>query len=306
MKKLTFGIEIELTGLSREKAASTIAKYFNTESKHTFGTYDAWEVKDNKNRVWKVLNDSSLIAQKKISGRITAADDTWRVEVVSPICSYDDIETIQEIIRSLRKAGAFANESCGIHIHVGKEYFTPKTLKNLVNIISSKEDLIYKALKVDKKREERYCRKVEKNFLEKLNKNKIESFNDFASLWYEDYQREDRNRHYHRSRYHGLNLHSCFNGDTVEFRFFNGTTHAGKIKAYIQFCLAVSNQALTQRNASSKKTATTNDKYTFRTWLLRLGLIGEEFETARHHLLANLEGDIAFRHGRQRLTAIAQ
>jgi hypothetical protein len=44
---------------------------------------------------------------------------------------------------------------------------------------------------------------------------------------------------------------------------------------------------------------TTNAKFTFRTWLIRLGLNGDEFETARHHLLKNLEGDIAWRNGRQ-------
>jgi hypothetical protein len=37
------------------------------------------------------------------------------VELVSPICRYEDIETIQEIVRKLRAAGAIANASCGIH-----------------------------------------------------------------------------------------------------------------------------------------------------------------------------------------------
>lgn len=81
----------------------------------------------------------------------------------------------------------------------------------------------------------------------------------------------------------------------MEFRLFNGTLHAGKIKAYIQFCLAVGAQALNQSCASRRKTQTTNEKYTFRTWLLRLGLNGDEFSTARQHLLANLDGCIAWR-----------
>lgn len=81
----------------------------------------------------------------------------------------------------------------------------------------------------------------------------------------------------------------------MEFRLFNSTTHAGKIKAYIQFCLAISAQALNQRCASRQKTQTTNEKYTFRTWLLRLGLIGDEFKTARIHLLEHLDGCIAWR-----------
>ena len=67
------------------------------------------------------------------------------------------------------------------------------------------------------------------------------------------------------------------------------------IKAYIQLCLAISHQALSQRYASRARTQSSNEKYTFRTWLLRLGLIGDEFSTARLHLLENLEGNIAWK-----------
>ncbi len=73
---------------------------------------------------------------------------------------------------------------------------------------------------------------------------------------------------------------------------------ASLIKTYIQLCLAISHQPLTQKASSPRKIATTNEKYTFRTWLLRLGLIGEEFKTTRNFLLENLDGDIAFRNGR--------
>ena len=86
-------------------------------------------------------------------------------------------------------------------------------------------------------------------------------------IWYNGESR--RNKHYDDSRYHCLNLHSVFQKGTVEFRLFNGTLHAGKIKAYIQFCLAIGAQALNQSCASRRKTQTSNEKYTFRTWLLR-------------------------------------
>lgn len=105
----------------------------------------------------------------------------------------------------------------------------------------------------------------------------------------------DCGRHYHDSRYHCLNLHSVFQKGTIEFRLFNSTTHAGKVKTYIQFCLAISGQALNQTCAATRKTTSTNEKYTFRTWLLRLGMIGDEFKTARKFLLENLEGGIAWK-----------
>ena len=116
----------------------------------------------------------------------------------------------------------------------------------------------------------------------------------FQKIWYGG--EDGSNTHYHDSRYYALNLHSVFSHGTVEFRLFNSTVeHAGKIKADIQLCLAVCAQALNQRAASHTKTQTTNPAYTFRTWLLRLGMIGDEFATARKHLLENLEGNLAWR-----------
>ena len=145
----------------------------------------------------------------------------------------------------------------------------------------------------DLNRSEDYCRRVEQRFLRQVNEQKPQSLDRFKSIWYNG--RDGSNVHYHASRYHALNLHSVFQKGTVEFRMFNSTLHAGKVKTYIQFSLAIANQALTQRNARAAPTRTTNDRYTFRTWLLRLGMIGPEFETARLHLLSHLEGNIAWR-----------
>ena len=290
MKNQTFGVEIELTGVTREDAANTVANYFETQAKYEGGAYDAYWVKDNIGRVWKLMSDSS-IRQECRTGTATSAH---RVELVSPICQYEDIETVQEITRLLRKAGAKANSSCGIHIHIGMGPHTPKTLRNLANLVASKEDLIYEALAIRSNRQG-YCKRADENFIAALNAKKPETLTGLADLWYAPYTSESRTNHYNSSRYHLLNYHSIFRIGTIEFRAFNGTTHAGKIKAYLQFALAMSHQALTQKSASSRKTQTTNPKYTFRTWLLRLGMIGDEFKTARTHLLANLKGDIAWR-----------
>ena len=75
------------------------------------------------------------------------------------------------------------------------------------------------------------------------------------------------------------------------------------MKAYVQFCMAITAQAYNQRSASPIKTVSDNEKYTFRVWLLRLGMIGDEFKTARKHLLDHLEGNIAWKSPEQ---AIAQ
>lgn len=217
----------------------------------------------------------------------------YSVELVTPICKYEDIETIQEIVRKLRTAGAKVNDSCGIHVHVDASKHDVKTLRNLVNIMASKEDLLYKALDVEVERE-RYCKKVDVRFLEELNKKKPRVMSDLEDIWYEG-NGYNRHAHYNNSRYRALNLHSVFTKGTVEFRLFNSTLHAGEVKSYIQLCLAINHQALVQKSASRSRTQSDNEKYTFRTWLLRLGMIGEEFKTARGHLLKKLAGNIAWR-----------
>jgi hypothetical protein len=297
MKDQRFGIEIELTGLSRLRAAQVMAEYFGTPVSHDGGYYGIYSVLDGQSRRWKVMSDGSITTEKKEGRRIIPADSTYSVELVSPICKYEDIETIQEIVRKLRAAGAIANASCGIHVHVDASPHNANTLRNITNIMASKEDLIYKALQVNVARERRYCKKVEQSFLEELNRKKPKTLEQVSRIWYNG--NDGRHEHYHNSRYHCLNLHSVFQKGTIEFRLFNGTTHAGKIKAYIQLCLAISHQALTQRCASRIKTQSTNEKYTFRTWLLRLGLIGDEFKTARLHLLEHLEGCIAWKDPKQ-------
>ena len=140
---------------------------------------------------------------------------------------------------------------------------------------------------------EYYCQKADLRFLEDVNLKRPKSMSEFEALWYNG--SSQRGVHYDSTRYHTLNLHSVFSKGTIEFRMFNSTLHAGEVKSYIQLCLAISHQALIQQRAIRTRTQSENEKYTFRTWLLRLGQIGDGFKTARLHLLKHLEGNIAWK-----------
>ena len=293
MRTQRFGIEIEMTGITRKKAAEAIAEYFGTESFYLGTYYKTYGAKDRQGRTWKATYDSSIIAQKKSGGRTVQAADEYKCEIVSPILTYEDMADLQEVVRRLRHSGAFVNSQCGIHIHVDAGRYTPQTLRNLVNIIASKEDILYKALRIDPARL-RWCKKTNEKLIETINRRKPQTMEALKDIWYAGSTR-GRDEHYNDTRYHGLNLHSAFTKGTVEFRLFNSTTHAGEVKAYIQFCLAVSHQALTQKKASARKTVTDNEKYAFRCWMLRLGLSGDEFKTCRLHFLKHLEGNSAWR-----------
>lgn len=296
MRSQKFGIEIEFTGITRSKASKCLAQYFNSTVEAGGGALDAYRIQDSQRRRWSIVHDGSIQTERAGSSR---ASQLYAVELVSPICTYDDIVTIQKLVRILRREGARVNSSCGIHVHVDASPHSARSLRNLCNIMVAKEDLLYKALDIEVERGKRFAKKVNLDFIDNINRRKPKTLQDVRRLWYGGDSRS--HRHYDPSRYHALNLHSVFRTGTIEFRLFNGTLHAGKIKSYIQLSLAISHQALVQKGASHRRTQTQNDKYTFRTWLLRLGMMGDEFKTARKHLLANLEGEIAWLTPEQRI-----
>ena len=302
MKKQTIGVEVEMNSITRQKAAQVAAEFFGTgRYEYTAGRngYETWSAWDGEGREWKMQKDVSI-----------AGPDSQKCELVTPILTYGDIEILQELIRRLRKAGAKSDytRGCGVHIHIGAKGHTPQTLRNLANIMASHESLLKDALALDEYRVGRYCRPVDENFLKEVNKKKPKTMAKLADIWYTSQgEGYGRGQHYNGSRYHMLNLHATFTKGTVEFRLFqfdapsdgklNGL-HAGQLKSYIQLCLALSQMAKEVRSASAKPQQNENPKYAMRTWLLRLGFIGEEFATARDILTRRLSGDAAFRSGR--------
>lgn len=295
MKKQTIGVEIEMAGITRERAARVVAEHFGTTARFYGGGYSEWHIRDQQGRTWKIMYDSS-IRTYRVGGE--------EVELVTPILTYDDIETLQDIVRKLRRAGAksYSSIGCGIHIHVGADGHDARTLRNLTNIMASHEDILKKAIKVGDLRDG-YCQTTSRRFLREVNKKKPKTMDALERIWYNGESR--RYEHYNGTRYHMLNLHATFSKGTVEFRCFNfaepdgerqNGLHAGMLKAYIQLCLAMSQQAKAVKYASPTPVQQENQKYAFRTWMLRLHMIGEEFETARTLLMKNLSGNCAWRH----------
>ena len=302
MKKQTIGVEVEMNSITRQKAAKLAAEFFGTgrfEDTAYRNGYYTWSAWDAQGREWKFQRDVSI-----------EGPDSEKCEMVTPILTYADMDALQELVRRLRKAGAKSDytRGCGVHIHIGAKGHTAQTLRNLANIMASHESLLADALALDHYRMSRYCRTVSPRFIETVNNRKPTTMSELADIWYSTNNATyGRNQHYNDSRYHMLNLHATFTKGTVEFRLFqfdaptadrkNGL-HAGQLKGYIQLCIALSQMAKTVKTASPKPQQNDNPKYAMRTWLLRLGFIGEEFATARDLLTRRLAGDAAFRNGR--------
>lgn len=106
-KKQTIGVEVEMNNITRKEAARLAAQYFGTgryEDTARRNGYMTWSAWDGQGREWKFQRDISI-----------AGPDSKKCEMVTPILTYADIETLQELIRVLRRAGAKsdATRGCG-------------------------------------------------------------------------------------------------------------------------------------------------------------------------------------------------
>ena len=288
-----FGIEIELTGITKEIAANTLKKIVGGRLQHRRDSYDTIRVNATDGRTWKIMNDSSIRKENRWGH---TEDRDYSVEFVSPILTSVDIDTIQEIVRALRAVGGKTNSSCGIHIHLDGADHTVQSLKNFINIIASRNDLLYKALQIKTDRM-RWCKKMDQRLIDEIQRKKPRTMQEIKDIWYNE-SNAGYHSHYDQSRYHFLNLHSYFEGNhTVELRGFNSALHAGKVKAYILLALAINNQALKQKKATYRKTQEENEKFAMRIYLNRIGFIGPEYKNYREHLIKHLDGSAAWRFG---------
>ena len=290
LRTIHFGVEIELISISRERAARAVQAVVGgtAEYRGYVDGLDTWAVNDARGRTWKIVSDASL----------TAAPAHLRAEVVTPILNWTDIDQLQEVVRALRQSGGRANDQCAVHIHVDGAPFDATALTRLVKIVNKQERLIIDALAVNEDRLRRYAKANSQDFVQKISTQRVRSMRTLNRLWYGKHNGYPQ--HYDPTRYRGLNLHSVWYDGSVEMRWFNGSNHAGVIRAYIVFSLALAAKALNSRAASGDRRTydPNNTKYCFRVFLLHLGLIGDEFKNVRKHLMAHLTGSAAWRHGR--------
>lgn len=153
-----------------------------------------------------------------------------------------------------------------IEISFPMEGHDERTIKNLLNMIYSKQSLIKKVFDCSENI-------VEKELIDEIST--LESLSEILTT---------------------INKENCkgidFNDEKITFNFINGD-----IQTSSEFLSLLIKKAKELQYTSSKPIETDNDKYTFRTWLIRLGMIGPEYKAHRKTLLSSLTGSSAFRNG---------
>lgn len=175
------------------------------------------------------------------------------------------LETITETVET---------EPINLEIGLPLEGYQGQTLRNLLNIIYSKQPLIKKALDLDTD----LVSKEVINALDQQPMTTLEHFQKALAI----------------IRCPGIEFD--FDRETITFKLGRGGDDLEKVEAATRLLGLVNlNARRSKQNISAKVKATDNEKYTFRTWLLRLGMIGDDYRLARRVLLQNLSGNSAFR-----------
>ena len=220
MLRAKFGIEIEFTGITREKAAEIAASFLNGTYEEGGTYYDTKKVTAPDGRVWKFMSDGSITCQRKSQGRRVAAGRDYSVELVSPILVGENgLKELETVCWVLDICNAKVNDSCGFHVHMDAAGFNLDTWKNLTLTYKHLEHLI-DAFMPRTRRNNTYCKT-----LSGVSDERIKSVRTIDGL------REVFNN----DRYHKVNFEAYSRHRTVEFRQHSGTTNFTKMENWIRF-----------------------------------------------------------------------
>ena len=285
IKSRKFGVENEFEEISRQRMADAIQSVVGGRQVRSGYAHNAIAVIAPDGREWKAMSDGSL---------------RNGAEFVTPILGWDDLPTYQECIRAIRRAGAKTPSTTSQHVHVGAADLTPQQITNLVRSFYKQEKLIHKAFGTLESRLNRYTQPCDRAFVDRIIARKPKTMRELNEAWFGEYR--PTFPHYTPERYRTLNLCNLWDTKhTLEIRAFNGSTHAGEVKANIALCLMMAAKAKLAKAASARNQREydeTGAKFMMRVFLLHLGMVGEEFKNIRHHLLKRLPGSAAWRNGR--------
>ena len=150
------------------------------------------------------------------------------------------------------------------------------SLRNLINMLYSKQNLLMLAFKTE-------VPFMDDTFAEDLGKEKINTVEDFKAAF----------EKLGADRCPGLAFD--FSEKTLTFKLDGINPEPDIVNAFTEFTALINILAKTLKRASFKQAQEENPKYALRTWLIRLGMNGEKYKATRKAMLAHLGGSSAFR-----------
>lgn len=209
-----FGVEIEGYGIPQDSIMIVLGNV-GVKARRD------WDL-NNGDPAWVIKDDASL------------RSGGW--EVVSPPLSGEEgIAEVELVVRALRRAGAYVDGNCGLHIHVDARDLEPEVITRLISRYAEFEHTIDLFMPRHRRgNNNRFCRSMDYySEVGQIRDLKVKSKGEFDTILFS--RRADLNAN---SRYTKLNVeHAYVKHGTVEFRQHGGTMEAEKIVHWIRFCV---------------------------------------------------------------------
>lgn len=212
---------------------------------------------------------------------IVTEDETYTIDRQGTITdSSGDVKNYNEIVnppeprKNLESAAAL--ELDGIEITLPLAGHTGNTLRNIINMLYSKQHLIMMAFESNEPL-------MDEAFPEDLSEKKTETIGNFQKALEEIGHEKTPN------------LAFDFENETITIKLAAQSLDSEKVAAFQDLIAFIERNAKKQKRATFKQSQVENPKYSFRTWLIRLGMNGPEYKTTRKVLLKNLSGSAAYR-----------
>lgn len=236
--------------MNRKELVQKISEHLGVKSKYQGAPSFAYVI-ESKNEKYTVERDGSIKTEQ------------------------DQLISLNDILVKANEIQDEPLEEEGKLLRFSFKGHTGRTLQNVVNMISSKQTLIIKALDLDQGF-------MDETFAKDLEENDIDTLEEF------------------KAAIEKSGVDRC-NG--VEFDFenelysivLNKEIEEQQLVAFKELLKFIDAYAKKLKRASYKRSQEDNPKYAFRTWLIRLGMNGKEFKDSRKVLLSKLEGSSAFR-----------
>ena len=243
--------------MDRKKIIEALEEYAGVRAKYLGAPSFAYQI---------LINEKTYTIDR--FGKITLEGAEVEIEaLINGIITEKEV-TAQELAQE--------NEALELEVTIPMEGHTGATLRNMLNMLYSKQPIIKKVFEIE-------VDILDADFITELNKVSIQTIEEFKTETVGKQQ----------SAYRGIEFD--FSNNTITFKLVKTPKEPDKLEAYTQFISLLSQSAKALKYTSPKTTATDNYKFTMRTWLIRLGFVGNEYKKARRLLLENLEGNGAYR-----------
>lgn len=209
----TFGVEIECLMNTRQFIET--CNNNNVELRNDMGNYNHID----SNTSFKIVRDGSIRAQRGLNG----------AECVSPILN--SFDKLKNVCDCLAEVGAEVNKSCGLHVHIGANNFTPIQYLNIFVNYMYLEPIIDASLAFSRRANNNYYAKTLYRRLAALDEIRLGINDNLQNIAYtiEDVFCNDR--------YYKVNACSFARHKTIEFRQHQGSVEYGKISQWVKFLL---------------------------------------------------------------------